>query len=336
MKVKVFMASAGHNSEREVLRDMHDGIASVLVPEDKKEQKVIKSMNKAIGRGFGVEYEYAEKYINCDLAVFLGSWKPSRSNIHHVTRTSIVENAKSFICIETPLLTRKVFKPNEYYRVGVNGFLHGDAYFGPEENFTGKRFQDMGLTYSGWKSKTGDKIIIALQLAGDASLRNNDINQWCLDTIKRLRKFTDRAIEIRTHPGVSEKGWSNHEELFRQLAFMGLNNVKCVNGREVPWQDHLNDAYCVISYTSGLSIDAIIQGIPVIACDEGNFAWSLMNNRVNDIEKLKLPNETDVQQWLYNLAYCQWTPEEMRSGECFRHLQSSVEQVLQDHEENSN
>lgn len=329
MKVKIFMNSAGHNHEREILRMMHDGITDILVPADKKEFKEWKQINKELGRGAGVEYDYSERYSKCDVAVMLGSWKPERSNVHHVIRSSIVENAKSFICIETPLLGRQVFKPNKHQRVGINGFLNRAAIFGEEIDYPKDRLIDLGIDYKGWKRNNGNKIIVALQLAGDASLRHNDINQWCWDTVHTLREYTDRPIEIRTHPGVSEKGWGNHEELFKDFCFnTKLKDISFVNGREVPWQAQIKDAYCVVAYTSGLSIDAVVEGIPVIACDEGNFAWNVGERKLSNIESLQLEKEENVQQWLQNLAYCQWTPEEMESGKCWNHLKSSIDKVL--------
>jgi hypothetical protein len=334
MKVKVFMNSAGHNHEREILRMMHDGIKSKLIPANKQELREWKRISKSLGRGAGVDYDYGEKYSNCDVAVMLGSWKPGRSNIHHIVRTSIVERSKSFICIETPLLGRQVFRPNKHQRVGINGFLNRDAIFGEDIDYPDDRLRDLGINYKGWKEKTGDKIIVAMQLAGDASLRHNDINQWCWDTIHQIREYSDRPIEIRTHPGVSDKGWGNHEGLFKDFAFTSsLKDISFVNGRDLPWEKHLKDAYCVVAYTSGLSIDAVVEGIPVIACDEGNFAWNIAERKLKNIENLKLESEENVQQWLQNLAYCQWTPQEMESGECWSHLNSSLEGVLKEAEE---
>jgi len=67
-----------------------------------------------------------------------------------------------------------------------------------------------------------------------------------------------------------------------------IKNISFVNGREVPWEKQILDAYCVITYTSGLAIDAIVRGIPVIACDEGNFAWNVAERKLRNIESLNL------------------------------------------------
>lgn len=332
MKVNVFMNSAGHNYEREILRMMYNGISEMLVPKNKEKFKEWKKINKEQGKGAGVYYSYDEKYSSCDLAVILGSWKPDRSNTHHIVRSSIYENAKNFICIETPLLGRKVFEPNLYQRVGINGFLNRAAIFGEEKNYPSDRFQQLGLKYNGWRKKPGSKIIIAMQLAGDASLRHNDINEWCIDTVNSLRKYTDRPIEIRTHPRISNKGYNNYQELFQHFAFGNIKNLTFINGKELPWQEHLNDAYCVVTYTSGLSIDAILNGVPVIACDEGNFAWNVGERQLKNIEKLNLSKEEEVQQWLYNLAYCQWNLDEIESGKCWSHLYPSIKQLVDNDE----
>lgn len=331
MKIKIFMMTAGHNSEREVLRCMHDGIEKEYLPTEKEDIKKLKSFNKAHGEGTGVEYSYDERYSNCDFAVMLGSWK-NRDQIHHNIRNSIKQRAKMFFCIETPLLGRKVFQPNDYYRVGLNGFLNKDAYFGSARNWGPERFNQLGLKYEGWKKNRGNKIVIALQLAGDASLRNNDINEWCIDSIRKLRKYTDRPIEIRTHPGVSDKGIGNHEGLFKAFAFEPelSKNVTFVNGREIEWEKQILDAYAVVSYTSGLSIDAVLNGVPVIACDEGNFAWNISETKLENIEKMHIPQEDIVRQWLYNLSYCQWTPDEMSRGLVWRHFLPEIERRLEE------
>jgi len=338
MQVKVFMSSAGHNSEREVLRCMHDGIHTVMNPEElsKEERKLQKNLDKELGIKRGVSYEYDEEYRPCDVAVFLGSWKPERTRTWHQTRTSIKKHSDCFVVIETPLLGRQMFQKNVHYRVGVNGFLNRDALWGNNVDRPSDRFDQLGLSYTGWRVKTelGDKIVIALQLAGDASLRNCDINEWCIDTVKTLREYTDRPIQIRTHPGVSEKGMGNHEDLFKQFAFANFENVTFINGKEVPWKDNLEDAYCVVTYSSGLAIDAVLNGFPVIACDEGNFAWNVAETKLKNIENLNLSSEEEVQQWLYNLAYCQWTTDEMESGECWQHLQPAIEQVIEEVKQN--
>jgi len=335
VKVNIFMNSAGHNKERVILQCMHDGIKNKIEPTSKREFKEWKRINRELNRGAGVAYDYAEKYSKCDLAVMMGSWK-KRDNVHHIVRQDIANKAKAFLCIETPLLGRRVFEENVHQRVGINGFLNRDAIWGEELEYPSDRLLELGINYTGWKRNAGSKIIIALQLAGDASLRNNDINQWCMDTVFTLRQHTDRPIEIRTHPGASDRSWEkgDYNKLFQYFLFQGIQDVTFVNGRVTPWEQQILDAYCVVTFTSGLAIDAVVNGIPVLSCDEGNFTWNIGERKLSNIENLNLAEDAQVHQWLRNLAYCQWTPEEMESGQCWDHLASSVEKVLQEYESN--
>ena len=75
-------------------------------------------------------------------------------------------------------------------RIGINGFLNRDALWGTEDDKPSDRFELLGLKYNGWKTNRKEKIIVALQLAGDASLRNQNINEWCLDSVKKISKYT--------------------------------------------------------------------------------------------------------------------------------------------------
>lgn len=337
MKINVYAQSTMHDKEREILKAIHEGISSIETPHPDNDniQRSIKHFNKSKGRGYGVHYVYDEKCKGKeDLAVMLGSWKP-RKSIHHEVRNSIVHSDVNFLCIETPLLGRKVFQPNQQWRIGINGFLAGDAIFTEEKNYSGVRLRAQNIVYEGWKKSRGDKVIITLQLSGDASLRGANINHWCINQINELRKHTDRPIEIRLHPGVSDKGIDDHIDLYKYLAFENPKDVKLVAGRDLPWEDHILDAHCIVAYSSGISVDAVLNGIPVIACDPGNFAYNISSNHVEAIEKPKMELEETVQQWLHNLSYCQWSVEEMRNGTAWHHLKPLVEELLEEENEDS-
>ena len=81
--------------------------------------------------------------------------------------------------------------------------------------------------------------------------------------------------------------------------------------------DDLKDAHCTISYTSGSSIDSILAGIPVITCSEYNFLYSISSHSLEDVENPKCGKR---EQLLYDLAYAQWSVEEIRQGKPWQHL----------------
>ena len=164
------MLTAGHNYEQTLLRSMKEGIEKQLIPDSEIEIHKLKQINKIVNLGLGVNYDYNEKYTKCDVAVMLGSWKPLRGSMHHQVRTDIKNNAKCFICIETPILNRTLeFEKCNYFRVGVNGFVNKDAYFGPNIKRPDDRLLKLGnlkFSQSVEEMKKLDTLIFDIQDVG--------------------------------------------------------------------------------------------------------------------------------------------------------------------------
>jgi hypothetical protein len=59
-----------------------------------------------------------------------------------------------------------------------------------------------------------------------------------------------------------------------------------------------------------------------VAADPGNFTWDISTNYLEDIEKIKLATDDEINQWLNNLSYSQWSPVEMHNGTAWKHLLS--------------
>jgi hypothetical protein len=332
MHIKIFLATANNMQEREILKDFAKGVESWIDKNSNDKEKFDHVVRIGRWTDFNLDrnqitYEYAEAYKECDVAVFFGSWKP-REKGTHLVRTHVAANARRFVCIETPLLNRVTDKENSYWRVGVNGFLSQDAHW-PElpNNDAKKRLEILNINWDGWKSNPNGHILVALQLPGDASLRGADINDWALRTILDIKQNTKRFVVVRNHPLSSQRAFADHEELARKLLLAGVQNIRFSDGAEVPWADDLKDAYCTVTYTSGLAIDSVVAGIPTIAYDPGNFAWSISSHSAGEINSVKMADNNKVMSWLKNLAACQWSQAEMRNGTAWQHLLPVIESV---------
>ena len=332
MHIKIFMASANNMQEREILKDFAKGVESWIGENSTDEEKFDHIVRIGRWADFNfdrnqITYEYAESYKECDVAVFFGSWKPREKGTHQ-TRTSVAMNARRFVCIETPLLNRVTDRENSYWRTGVNGFLSQDAHW-PElhSNDAKNRLESMNIQWDGWRNNPDGHILVALQLPGDASLRGVDINDWAFRTILDIRQNTDRFIVVRNHPLSSQRAFADHEELARKLLLTGVQNIRFSDGAEVPWSDDLNDAYCTVTYTSGLAVDSVVSGIPTIAYDTGNFAWSISSRSAGEINEVKMVDKNKVMSWLQKLAGCQWSQEEMRDGIAWQNLLPVIQNI---------
>jgi len=308
MLVKVFLETAGNFEEREILTKFYNGI--------------VNAANNNTQAALGLYNSYSP----CDVGVILGSWKPRDKN-HHNVRNDIVENVSTFIVIETPLLGRVVNQQNTQHRIGINGFLNQSGIFN-HGNHNDSRVKKLGIEWNGWKHDPNGHILLMLQLPGDASLRGINLYEWVDYAIKKIRSVTDRPIVIRTHPAHGIKNSDEFHNLVSSVALSSLkSNISFSIGRHKSFEDDVLGAYCSVAYSSGSSIDSVLHGIPTVAVDPGNFAWDISTNYLDEIETVKLATQDEINQWLNNLSYSQWSPEEMYNGTAWKHLASMIRRI---------
>lgn len=74
-------------------------------------------------------------------------------------------------------------------------------------------------------------------------------------------------------------------------------------------------AHILVTFASNAAVDAVVGGVPVISL--GPCAANQVSGRLSDINEPLYP---DREQWAANLAYGQFTLEEMRDGTAWRIL----------------
>ncbi len=304
MKVAIALPSAHRHHYKLKLKDFHEGI------------------RKCGDESFLVDrMPDPRRY---DTAVIYGSFKTYRTSLHHKIKNSISTRFKKFVQFETPVIGRNArITDHEHVRAGVNGFLWDEAKWGFEyidqERYK-KVFAECGVDPNvSWKQR-GDDVVICMQNPGDASLRGKDIFEWCEETIIELKKHTDRRIVIRPHPlprhederryKVIEKTFDNVEVVQNMLP----NNLR-------PLEDDFNRAWCVVTFSSGSAVDAVLAGIPNIACDTGNMAYEVSSRSLSDVES---PYMDDKLDWIKKISMCQYSKKELADGTCWQHIRKSI------------
>lgn len=234
-----------------------------------------------------------------DVAVIFGVYKKDVpiSNFRKRVLDGQVRFNKDTIVLEKGYLRR-----DRYYAVGVNG-LNGRANFN-NVDMPPDRFNDLHISIKRWR-KEGKHIILGSQVPSDASVQNVDIFLWCVEAVRTLKLSTNREIIFRPHPLARHK----------TPAILGTK----LSTR--PFEEDLKDAWAVITYNSNLAVDALIEGIPAFSFDEGSMAYEVTGHSMMDIENPKGPSR---QQWFNNLAYAQWTFEEMELGLAWRHIKPAI------------
>lgn len=147
-----------------------------------------------------------------------------------------------------------------------------------------------------WRS-TGRHVLLAMPGVHFGAALGIDVPAWC-DTIEsELRRRTDRPIRIRSRDS-------------RQ-----------------PLRDDLHDAWCLVTHSSNVAVDAAIAGIPVFV--EPTSAAAPIGRTISDLETVgaEAPAMPGRKQWLRSLASQHFTIAEMASGVAWRWMRRIAAQV---------
>jgi len=194
------------------------------------------------------------------------------------------------------------------WKVGLNG-INREANFGPDGNGP-ERVQKLGLELQRWNT-FGETIYICGQHDKSHQWRNMPpMSEWVLDTITTIRHMTSRKIIWRPHPRCPLNG-IEHE--FPDVVRQQPNKIKDTYD---DFDFDTDDAWCVINWSSNPATQAVIEGVPVFTGPE-SLAWPVSNK---DLTTISLPFRPDRTQWLNDLAYTEWTIEEISEGLPLKHL----------------
>ena len=337
MKIRIYWASAKYNWERDILRAWYEGIINFYGGrnEDETESKTLKRLSRE--HDIDVDFEYHQRVQVADLSIMYGGWR-NKGDVHKF-RTDIVNKSSVFICNETPIVGRSTSSKGHFWnRVGINGFLNGEGIFYDEQNINPDRWKLMKEVFKikrkAWRP-SGDHIVLALQLPGDSSMKTQDLSDWAIDAVNDIRKYTDRKIVVRLHPLLSDDGFMESLPFIKKVIFNEWQNVT-LGEHKTPFEKDLENAHCVVAYSSGLSIDSIINGVPVIAVDRHNFAYEVSSHLISDIENPKMMPDNVIDDWLNNLSNSQWNRDEITQGKAWKSLlpviESEISKVLEEQE----
>lgn len=210
-----------------------------------------------------------------------------------IRNQDIIRNYDNYVVLE-----RSYFKDRNYFiSAGWNG-LNGLADFNNDESLS-DRWNYHGVDVFDWDT-TGDYVLIMGQVDGDMSVIKVNLRKWYSWLVVEIRKLTDIPIMFRAHP-------------LSRAGYCPPGCLPMIGGLE----DAINGSAAVFTFNSNTGVDSILAGKPTFTHHRGSMAWDVSAHTVTEALNFK---PIDREQWLYNLAYCQWTPEEIASGETWEHL----------------
>jgi hypothetical protein len=264
-------------------------------------------------------------YVPADVALIQGwSVDHQNTNINNTVRRMVIENQllsqKYVISADSNLFLYAVGKANEpghYLRYSFNGIfpntgIYCDHQVDPDR--WKKISKNLGIDVRDYRS-TGNHILMLLQRDGGWSMGKYLVRDWIVDTVKKIRKYSDRPIIIRPHPG--DKG--NEKYYHTNFAREFLPEYKKISfSKNTDLRQDLVNSWAAVNHNSSAAVGAAIEGFPIFVTDpEKSQCVDIANTDFSQIETPVLP---DRQAWLERISQFHWNFSELRSGECWSHM----------------
>ena len=300
------------------------------VPNQKNPEKIQLLQNystgvKAVGDKKSDIYDYT--YRPSDVAVIQGWLGPGKATSNHLNlRKNVIENqlknGKYVVAVDSNLfLYSNTENPLHYLRYSFNGVfpktgIYCDTIIDPSR--WQKISQNLNLTVKDYRT-SGNHILLLFQRNGGWSMGTKDIQDWAIETIQTLRKFTDRSIRIRLHPG--DKTTQNIIKPGNPACRIPFSSTITLS-QNPKLVDDLKDCWAAVNYNSSPVVGAAIEGYPIFVLDPEKSQCAEIAN--TDLSKIENPNLPDRQQWLNRLGMFHWNFDELKSGECWAHMKQFI------------
>lgn len=259
--------------------------------------------------------------LNCDVAFIQGFvHEHGKQSPHLLLRQSAInlqkQNGKRSLIVDSNLfLYADKNNTKTYLRYSFDGVFPTTGFYF-DRDINPERWKqiskDLNLNLKPWRTN-GEHILICLQRNGGWSMRGLNVIQWLESTIKDIRKYSNRHIVVRTHPG---------DKKINHILKITQPNVSLSKSEKLT--DDLRNAWASIVYNSSPSVASLIEGVPTFLTDpepQHSQTYGIANT---DLSKIENPDMPDRQAWVERLAMCHWNFDELRSGAAWQFFKQYV------------
>lgn len=264
---------------------------------------------------------------DCDVAVLQGFVHEDSPHVPHLRfRKSVLDTqkrrGKRTIIVDSNLfLYVDKTNPGNYLRYSFDGIFPSTAEYcwnNPDPKRWEKISKDLNITLKPWR-KSGNHILVCLQRNGGWSMKGQDTWTWLNKTIEQIRRYSDRPIIVRGHPGDAK---SKRAIKFKKYPTINFDNVHFSDVDNRTLTQDLQNCWATVVYNSSPSVASTIEGVPVFVNDPTDCqAGDVSNTELSAIES---PDIFDRQSWIEKIAMCHWNFQELKDGTCWKHMRQYV------------
>ena len=259
--------------------------------------------------------------LSCDVALIQGFVHQHGKSAPHLqlrqdaVNTQKKNNKRSLIVDSNLFLYVDKSNPFHYLRYSFDGVFPTTGFYF-DKDIDPIRWQkiskDLNLKLKPWRSN-GSHILICLQRNGGWSMQGLNTLNWLDQTINSIRKYSNRPIIVRAHPG--DKKTKGIIKIKHKNVFLSTKEKLT---------DDLIGAWATVVYNSSPSVASAIEGVPVFLTDpqpRNSQSFDIANTDISNIES---PTLLDRQQWVEKLSMCHWKFEELKSGEAWNFFKKYI------------
>lgn len=181
-----------------------------------------------------------------------------------------------------------------WHRIVPNNLQHDQVIKRPSD-----RWNQLGLEVA--NRRRGSTILIVAPDEKPCKFYDIELDTWLAETVATIQQHTDRPIVIRER---------NRSRMDRKT-----NRVERA----------LDDVHAVVTFNSIAATEAILAGVPVFALAPSNAARPVSNTDLTKIDNPWFPDQDQIHEWAYHLAYGQFHIDEFKNGRAERILKQTEE-----------
>ena len=297
---------------------------SSIPPKNKNFEKnsIIQYFSQGVKRaGDSIQEHKGLNYIPSDVALIQGWLHENSGDAPHIKlRRDVIDGQiksnKYVITADSNLFLYAVGKenhPHHYLRYSANGvFPNTGNYF--DTNVDPTRWKqisaDHNIALKDYRTN-GNHILICLQRNGGWSMGNLDVMTWLGSVVAHIRKFSDRVIIVRAHPG---------DKLAQKYLRIVWPNVYVSKNKDI--LKDLKNCWAVVTHNSSPTVAAAIEGYPIFVTDPIRSQCAEIANI--DLSNIENPVLHERQQWAERISMFHWNFQELSSGKAWKHIKEYI------------
>lgn len=222
-----------------------------------------------------------------------------------------IAGGKHFLFLDKSYMGR-----SQYVRISIDSW-QPLAYFRrirPDDRFSRLRVK----LHPRRKSEPSDMILFAGSSQKYCNFHDlGDATDYAESIIAKIRQHTKREIIYRPKPS-----WAaNHPEECQPIRGTHFSHPHVEISKEIA-RCHL-----VVTHGSNAAFDALAAGVPVMVLGDGICKPMGIGSEFNLIDKPSFPSDNDRRQFFCDVAYCQWTNEELANGLAWADIKATIQSL---------